>query len=321
MKKSLLLFLLVALCSAFIVSCNDKPQKKYKIAIMNYSKVAEVAIDGLKEGLAGYGYVKGKNIEYIYSGVIRDKDKLKEEAKRLVAMNPDILYTMSTPATFAAKEAVKGTNVPIVFGPVSTPIEAGIIPDFLKSKGNITGVTFGPQEYRRMEILIKMNPNVKAIIVPYNSNDKSPIISMQKAKKNAKLLGLEIVPIPGVSDDDILTKLNNYNAPYDAIYMPTDSMQVNITDEIAKIAIANNAILTCPHKEGVDVGALFSYGFSIRPLGIQSSRLVHMVLSGTKAETIPVELADFSMTINLKTAKELNLDIPSYLIKGANIVR
>ncbi len=46
-----------------------------------------------------------------------------------------------------------------------------------------------------------------------------------------------------------------------------------------------------------------------------------MVLSGTNPGDIPVELADFTLSLNLSTADKIGMTIPSYLLKNSFIVR
>lgn len=99
-------------------------------------------------------------------------------------------------------------------------------------------------------------------------------------------------------------------------------MMVSYTSLIAEFAISKKVPFTCPpQREGVKSGALFSYGFSLNDVGIQASRLAHMVLSGTNPGDIPVELADFTLSLNLSTADKIGMTIPSYLLKNSFIVR
>jgi putative ABC transport system substrate-binding protein len=93
------------------------------------------------------------------------------------------------------------------------------------------------------------------------------------------------------------------------------------TDKLAKFAVEKKVILSSPQREGVESGALFSYGFCIEDAGLQAARIVHLVLNGTDPGTIPVELADFILSINLETADRIGAEVPGYLLKNAFIVR
>lgn len=299
----------------------DENSREYSIAVINYSPAADEALDGLLEGLESYGYIKGKNLNVYYSGYIRDKAMLKKEAGYIVDMQPDLIYAMSTPAALAAKQAAKGTDIPVIFGPVSSPLETGIVQDLRSPGENITGVTFGPQEPRRMEMLLKIAPETKNILVPFNPNDKSPQVGIANMTPIAEKLGVNIILFEITAEMMLSEKLYGYKGDFDSIFLPTDSMMVSHTEKIAQFAILKKVPFSCPQQEGVEKGALFSYGFSVKNLGRQAARLVHMALTGTDAGEIPVELTEFNLSINVDTAEKIGIEIPDYLLKNSFIVR
>ncbi|PLX66230.1 MAG: hypothetical protein C0603_12555 [Denitrovibrio sp.] len=295
--------------------------KQYKIAVLNYSPAGEQALAGLTQGLARNGYVQGKNLELIYNGVKTDKKLLKIEAEKLIKEKPDLIYTISTPSTLIMKELTAISQTPIVFGPVSTPEEVGIIDNMKEPGGNITGVTFGPQEPRRFEMMIKLDPDIKDVLIPYNPNDLSPIAGVKMISDVAEKLGITIKPLKINGTSELETKLYGYTDNFDAIFTPTDAMIVSQTALISKFAISKNVPFSCPQTEGVKLGALFAYGFSVENVGIQAARVVHMILSGTNPGSIPIELADFTLAINLNTADKIGIKVPQYLLKNSFIVR
>lgn len=324
MKKRIYLFLIltvIVVAALSIYRAKDNHVPIYTIAVINYSPAADSALEGMLAGLALYGYHQGENLKIIYSGFIRDKVKLADEAKRLVSLKPDLIYAMSTPAALAAKAATAGTDIPVVFGPVSTPVKAGIVESMKYPGGNITGVTFGPQEPRRLDMLKKIKPELKLVAVPYNPNDKSPRIGVSKLTEIAHGLKIDLLLLEVTSEEELNDKLFASDKPFDAIFVPTDSMMVSLSEKIAEFAIEKKIPYTCPQQEGVYTGALFSYGFSIRDLGTQAARLVHMILSGTKPSEIPVEISDFQITINIGTAEKTGIEIPEYLLSNSFIIR
>ena len=324
MKKTpifLLSSIIVIIIVALTIYLNLNKPKNYKIAVLNYSPAAEHALPGLVKGLSSNGYTQGKNLEIVYNGYFKDKNLLKEEGKRLLLLKPDLIYSMSTPATLVMKELTAESQIPVIFGPVSNPAKVGIVKEMKVPGGNITGVTFGPQEPLRLEMLLKFIPDLNDILVPYNPNDKSPVIGVKLIKETAKRLGVNIHTIEVTSVKELKSKLNGYNGSFDAIFVPTDSILVSQTPYIAQYAISKNIPFTCPQREGVKAGALFSYGFSIEDVGMQAARLVHMVLSGTDPGSIPIELSDFTLSINLKTSEDIGIEIPNYLLKNTFLVR
>src|SRR5262245_60785756 len=62
-------------------------------------------------------------------------------------------------------------------------------------------------------------------------------------------------------------------------------------------------------------GGLMSYGADIPHIFRRSAGVVHKILQGTKPADLPVEQpTKFALTINLRTAKALDLDVPPTLL-------
>ena len=68
-------------------------------------------------------------------------------------------------------------------------------------------------------------------------------------------------------------------------------------------------------------GGLISYGIDVVEQYRQAAGYVDRILKGAKPAELPVQLpAKFEMTINLKTAKTLGLDVPLLLQQRADEV-
>jgi len=74
-------------------------------------------------------------------------------------------------------------------------------------------------------------------------------------------------------------------------------------------------------REGIEAGALMSYGANVPNLWRRAAELIDKILRGTKAGDIPVEQpTKFDLVVNMITAKALGLEIPSTLLARADDV-
>ena len=63
-----------------------------------------------------------------------------------------------------------------------------------------------------------------------------------------------------------------------------------------------------------------SYGPNFFQIGKQVARLADKALQGTPPADLPVETADFFLSINLQTAEAIGLDIPNEVLKQADAI-
>lgn len=303
-------------------SCShNQPTKMHTVGVINFSPAAELAYKGFKEGMADLGYVENKNIRYIYSGAIQDKMALETEGKRLVDAKVDLIFAMSTPGALVAKAVSEPMNIPVVFAPVSNPVGAGIVDSMKRPGGNVTGVTFLHQEPKRFEYFNRIVPHIRRIAFPYNPKDKSPLDNLKNLTDIAETLEVELVPFQISSDKEIDNFLSVIPKDVDAIYMPTDSLMASRIHDFAWAAREWKLPLSTPQQEGVRAGALMSYGFSVEDTGRQAAHLAAQIFQGLSPADLPVEIAEFVVTVNLKTAREIGVSIPEHIIRLSTVIQ
>ena len=91
--------------------------------------------------------------------------------------------------------------------------------------------------------------------------------------------------------------------------------------QIAELAIRNRWPTMFIFRTYVDAGGLMSYGVSYPAIHRQAARLAAKILRGTAPSELPIEQpTTFELVINLKTAKALDLTVPSVILSRADDV-
>jgi putative ABC transport system substrate-binding protein len=97
-----------------------------------------------------------------------DSNRARALALELVALQPDIILTVGTPATAAVQRETR--TVPIVFASTVDPVATGLVPRLNQPGGNITGFAgFEPSLVGKwLELLSEIAPGLKRAAIMFN---------------------------------------------------------------------------------------------------------------------------------------------------------
>src|SRR6266550_8393807 len=132
--KRALSILLLALTYTFMLACFSWAQSTTvgRIGVLTPGGDFAPVLEGMRQGLAQLGYVEGKQITLIVEDTKMETLDPVKAAMRLVAAKPDLLVTVATSHTAAAKQAT--ASLPIVFTVLADPVKAGFVASFASSK-------------------------------------------------------------------------------------------------------------------------------------------------------------------------------------------
>ena len=94
---------------------------------------------GFVQGLKDTGFIEGNNISIEWRWAEGQYNRLPSLAGELVSRSVAVIVCFDGPASFAAKAATK--TMPIVFLTSADPVKIGLVDNFNRPGGNLTGVT------------------------------------------------------------------------------------------------------------------------------------------------------------------------------------
>jgi len=278
-------------------------------------------IESLRAGLRDLGYVEGQNIFIDFRWAEGKYDRLPELAAELVRLKVDVLVTHSTPGTLAAKQATK--TIPIVMAVSGDAVATGLVASLARPGGNITGSTFfGPELHgKRIELLKEALPRIAQVAILLNAENPASAPSFQVAERTASSLKVKVqkfeVREPSEFKGAFAAMVKRR---IDAVVTSEEGMIVANVKAIADLAVKSQL----PSIAGIDLveaGGLMGYAVNQPELYRRAAVFVAKILTGAKPADLPIEQATkFELTINLKTAKALDLRIPPTLLARANEV-
>src|SRR5262245_11938174 len=286
--------------------------------------VGQARIAALREGLEKLGWIEGRNIRidtrWTTTG---DVESMQRYAKELVALQPDLIVTQSTPITATLLQETR--TIPIVFALVADPIGSGFVASFAKPGGNVTGfVTIEPTMAGKwLELLKEIAPRADRVAFLFNPATATYFeYWLNPFKAAAVSFAVEAIAAP-VRDKSQLEPViaDQARTPHgDVDLMPetfTDTHHVEITSLAARYRLP----AVYPYRPFTAVGGLLSYGDDLNDNFRRAPTYVDRILKGEKPSELPVQApVKFDLVINLKTAKELGLDVPLHLQQRADEV-
>ncbi len=286
-----------------------------------YFPLPVMGLDALRPGLRDLGWIEGHNlvIETRFAG--NRAEKLSAFAIELVQIPDDVLVTVATAATRAARKATN--TIPIVMYPVGDPVEAGFVASLGRPGGNITGVALNNLDVaaKRLQILKEAVPNTTRIGLLVNeANPEFTNLQIKATQKAAGQLGIKI-DVVGVRDPKDLEKALTKSRHVDALVILPDPLFIPSAERLASLALRHRLPATMDWPEFARLGGLLATVPDYVELYRRGVSYVDKILRGTKASELPVEQANrYDVTINLKTAKALGLTIPPSLLQRADEV-
>jgi putative ABC transport system substrate-binding protein len=275
-------------------------------------------LPAFKQGLAETGYVVGRNvtIEVREGGI----DQLPALATDLVRRQVTVIATVGIRPALAAKAATQ--TIPVVFGMIVDPVEAGVVVSLSRPSGNLTGVTNLGTELagKRLELLHKLVPGADPIA--YLSRTVPVGGGQPNLQTAARVLGVRLLALVAATESEIAAAFATIvEQRAGALLMSAGAFSPAALDQIISLAARHAVPTLFPNRDRVVSGGLASYGAPpsdlLRPMGVYVGR----ILKGEKPADLPVMRATkFEFVINLKTAKALGITVPETLLATADEV-
>jgi putative ABC transport system substrate-binding protein len=295
------------------------------VGFMSARSPAEAASDlaAFRHGLGQTGYFEGKNVTIEYRWAEGHYDRLPAMAAELVARQVAVIAAVGgEPSGLAAKAAT--TTIPIVCSLGGDAVKAGLVTQLNRPGGNITGVTILGVEIapKRLELAHQLVPAASTLAALINSKFPLGLAEARDMQAAAHSLGLQITVLDASNESEIETVFANLAQQKIAgLIINTDPFLLGQRRQIVQLAARHNVPAVYFLREFVDAGGLMSYGPSVSNSYRQVGIYVGRVLKGEKVGELPVvQPTKFDLVINLRTARNLGLEIPTNLLVAADEV-
>jgi putative ABC transport system substrate-binding protein len=243
-------------------------------------------------------------------------------AEKFVKDDVDLIFTIATITSQAAKQAIEGTEIPLVFTAVTDPVFSQLVTAMDVTDNNITGVVDAAPIKENLELFKELKKDIKTIGIIYNIGESNSEVQVNQTKEIAKQLGLTIETVGISTVNDIPQAVNTISKKAEGLYIITDNMVASSISLVAKLALENSLLTVSADGTHVDEGIMVSKGISYYGIGKQSAIIAKKILvDKVPVSEIPVQTApEFEKKVNVKTMEALGLTKDNPAFEGAEFV-
>ncbi len=302
--------LIFAACLSAATVHGSRPVEAAKIVAL---KSADV--DVYNEVLEGFESSFPRTIisEYDMEGDFQKGRRLLARLKS--GSKPDLILAIGIWALQLVVEEIR--DIPVVFAMVLNPTTV-----IGQEARNITGASMNVPIEQQIALLKKVSPQVRRIGVIYDPSKTGFLV--RQAERIARDQGVRLVTKAIASSKDSFAALDAMQGEIDALWILPDLtvLAPESVQYMLLFSFRNKIPLLGLSENQARMGALLGLSFeSGRDIGSQAAELANEILSGKSAGELPITTArKVRLTVNLKTAGKLGLQIPNEILEQADVL-
>jgi putative ABC transport system substrate-binding protein len=279
---------------------------------------------GVWTPLRELGWKEGENLIFERRWAEGRPERLAPLAQELVALGVELIVTIGTEATVAARKAT-GT-IPIIMLSAADPVGAGLVASLAHPGGNVTGISMvGPElEAKRVALLREIVPSVRRVAVLVDPTTAVSGYSRRDSESALAGLGVQPLFIEVTSADGLGRAVAAaVERGAQALVIHRDVLFALNRANLMDAVLRHRLPAVVEDRAMLDPGGLLAYSIDEDDQLRRFTAFVDRVLRGAKPADLPVEQpTKFTLAVNLRTATALGLAIPSaMLLRADEVVR
>ena len=283
---------------------------------------ARAQVGAFVTALQQAGWTDGRNarIEIRWAGPT--PSDIRRHAAELVALGPEVVLAYG--ASTVGQLLQHTRTVPIVFPVIGDPVAAGFVESLARPGGNVTG--FMMFEYslaaKWLELLKEMVPALRRVAVLRNATTPTGPAQFGVIQAVSPYLKVDVTALNIRSASDFESAIAGFaHGPDDGLIVTSSSLAITHRNPLLGLIARHKLPAIYAQGQFVADGGLMSYAPSVIDQFRRAAGYVDRILKGEKPADLPVQTpAKYVLSINLKTAKVLGLDVPPTLLARADEV-
>jgi len=284
-------------------------------------KEGQARLIAFVQALSDLGWKNASNVQIDTCWGAGDTDRFHQCAAELVALAPDVILAAS--ASTMDPLLSRTRTIPIVFAQVPDPVGSGYVESHAHPGGNVTGFTQFDFSIaaKWLELLKMIAPSLTRVIV-LRDVDTTGAGQFGAIQSAAQSIGVEVKPAGVRNTSDIENAIMEFaRSPKGGMVVTGSAPGAAHRDLIIALAARHKLPAIYPFRYFAQSGGLLSYGPTTIDPYIRAAGYVDRILKGEKPADLPVQApTKYELIINIKTAKQLGIEVPPTLLAIADDV-
>jgi len=298
------------------------PARPYRIGwFSGGASTTYVGVDAFRDGLRAFGWAEGRHFVLLPRFAEGRLQALDALAVELVGSKADMIIATTPSTLVAAQRATSTVPILMLYGP--DPAETGVVANLARPGGNVTGLTSlsADLSVKQLELLRAIVPDATRVAVLWNPDNPWHPAALQRIRAATPAMGGNLIEVPVRAPEELDSAFVSMTRSRAAALLSlSDPMTFGHRVRLAALAIQHR--LPSMHGVGayVDVGGLASYWPNDLAMHRRlATYAVRILGQGAKPSELPVEQpTQFELVINLKTARQLGIQVPPHVMARAD---
>lgn len=274
--------------------------------------------------LGSLGWKKGENLHIDARWSAGNPQRTQSVIAEIAELRPDVIVAQSEGVLKALQHSA--TKTPIVFVHVADPVASGLAASLSKPGGNITGFTNTTPSLaaKWLQLLKETAPSTQHVALIFNPDTAAGHgeVFLRPFLAAGPSVGVTAVAAEVRSEMEIEGALSALGEkPGTGFVAMPDPFLAGHSKEIVALARRLRLPAVFPYRYYASQGGLMSYGVNNKELFQKAATYVDRILRGATPADLPIqEPTKFELVINKRTAKELALTVPNFILGQADEV-
>jgi putative ABC transport system substrate-binding protein len=249
-------------------------------------------------------------------------DLVRANAANLVELKPDVIVALGGRVIPVLMQLT--STVPIIIPGAADAVGSGYIKSLARPGGNVTG--FATMEFsvigKILETLKEIAPKTSRVAMIYNPDNPNAINFRRLFESSALPLSVQPIVAPIHTIADIERAIEALaEQPNGGVFFPPDVTISALRNQVTAIVARLRVPAIYADRIFMTSGGLASYDSDRTDIFRRTASYVDRILRGEKPGDLPFpQPTKYQLTINLKTAKALGLELPATLLARADEV-